>query len=133
MWRRLVVLGWTFSLAACATSMSQMQSGGSTRDVLLAPEIVASRVVDAYQAVMRLRPEFLRWRGSDSGVPGQGPVRVFLDDVEIGGPDALRQVSLDAVTQIRFISASEAAIRFGTDRAGGGVILVSTQKTASLP
>lgn len=133
MWRRLVVVGWAVSLAACATSTQQMQFGGASRDVLLAREIVAAKVVDAYQAVMRLRPEFLRWRGLDTGIPGQGAVRVFLDDVELGGPEALRQVSLDAVTQIRFVTASEAAMRWGTNRAGGGVILVSTQRVLDRP
>ncbi len=115
------------ALGGCAS----IQTGGgedSTPDhALFAPEIVASRVTDAYQAVLRLRPDFLR-RGDtpDARVPATDELHVYLDDVDMGGIDALRRVPLDAVTQIRYVPRTEAEMRW-PGRHPAGVILVSTQ------
>ena len=114
-------------LAGCA---SMHPAGGDVPGpdrALLAPEIVAARVTDTYQAVLRLRPDFLRVVTTRDGRnPAASGVRVYLDDAEIGGPEALHRVPLDDVTQIRYVPRHEADIRWA-GRHPAGVILVSTE------
>lgn len=127
MLRSVIAAVGLIALGGCAS----VQTGGSqdsTPDhALFAPEIVAARVTDVYQAVLRLRPDFLH-RGERPDSRDQSPdqIRVYLDDVDLGGIEALRRIPLDAVTQIRFVPATEADMRWA-GRHPAGVILVSTQ------
>lgn len=127
MLRLVIAAVGLIALGGCV-SVQSARSGDSTPDhALFAPEIVAARVTDAYQAVLRLRPDFLR-RGDARDVRDQStnPIQVYLDDVDLGGIEALRRVPLDAVTQIRYVPPSEADMRWA-GRHPAGVILVSTQ------
>jgi len=131
MFRFVMATVASVALAGCA---SVQTAGGydSTPDhALFAPEIVAARVSDAYQAVMRLRPDFLsRSNARDARDAGARELHVYLDDVDLGGIDALRRISLDAVTQIRYVAPREAEQRW-PGRHPGGVILVSTEPDPS--
>jgi hypothetical protein len=82
---------------------------------------------NAYEVVQRLRPGWLRTRGriSIQYPTAQNPV-VYVDNIRFGSPNSLRQVSVDAIEEIRYMGASEATTRFGTGHAGG-VILVRTR------
>lgn len=115
------------ALVGCASIRTGGSDDFSPDRALFAPEIVASRVTDAYQAVLRLRPAFLR-RGArvTARADATTQIHVYLDDVDMGGIDALRRVPLDAVTQIRYVSPTEADIRW-PGRHPAGVILVSTE------
>lgn len=127
MWRRLVIPA-VLVLSACRTT-SGMSIPVGDRDVILAQEIAMSRVTDVYQAILQLRPEFLKRRGPTSvQLPQRGALRVYLDNTEMGGPDVLHTIAVDQVTAIRYLSASEATLRWGPSHAGG-VILVSTART----
>ena len=125
------VMGLT--LTACAASNSGASSGlntiaGAGRDVITAAEIVGSKVTDAYQAVLQLRPEFLRRR---LVVPmpafNQISIVVYLDEMPFGGVESLRSIPLDRVRLIRYISASDADLRWGGTHPAGA-ILVTTLK-----
>ena len=125
MWRRMIPAILGLSLAACARATTLDQSAPDP-DSIYAPEIVAARANDAYDAVVRLRPEFLQGSLAPSHLDeSSGAVRVYLDDRELGGPDALRSVHLDDVTQIKFLTPGQALVRWGV-RYVKGVILVST-------
>jgi hypothetical protein len=41
--------------------------------------------------------------------------------VRRGGPEALRQIRIQELEEIRFISATDATTRWGTDHAGGAI------------
>jgi hypothetical protein len=99
-------------------------------DVLLAPEIVNARVMDTYQAVSQLRPQFMKVREPLVSSFGRKGLRVYLDDVELGDVEALRMIPIDQVTAIRYLNASEAQLRWGSDLPNG-VILVSTSHVLS--
>lgn len=126
--RLLVAMVGVMPLVGCGT-MHVVSGIGTAPDVIMAPEIVAAKVVDAYQAVTRLRPEFLTRRAPVSAMADAptGP-RVFLDDVEVGGIDALRTVPLEAITYIRYLSPTEATLRFGAPQPNGAIV-VSTSRS----
>lgn len=124
MWRRMIPAILGLSLAACARATT-LDDATQDRDSIYAPEIVAAQANDAYEAVARLRPEFLQGSTAPTRADGSTSVRVYLDDHELGGPDALRTVHLDEVTQIKYLTPGQALIRWGV-RYVKGVILVST-------
>lgn len=97
------------------------------RDVLFAPEIVQSRVLDTYQAVSQLRPEFLKMREPYLRSSRANNLRVYLDEIDIGGVDALRTIPIDQVTAIRYVNPDDAQFRWGGEHPQG-VILVSTAR-----
>lgn len=119
-------------LAACASGPS---SGEAQRDreLITADEIREVPVTSAWELVARLRPTWIRSRGPASmrsSAPDY-PV-VYVDDVHSGGPEALQRISSVAISEIRFISARDAATRFGLNH-GAGAIMVRTRRRASPP
>ena len=131
MWRRASFVLAGASLCACAaaaTPSGRPAFASAGRDVITAAEIVSSRVTDAYQAVIQLRPEFLRRRGATASpsIPSP-PVLVYLDDLPYGTVESLHVVPLERVRLIRYIPAAESDLRWGGSHAAGA-ILVTTMK-----
>lgn len=129
MWRSSVLaFAGIFSVACAAASTSARPVGSAGRDVITAAEIVASRVTDVYQAVYQLRPEFLRRRGVTT-VPSLASPRivVYLDHLEFGYAESLRNIPLERVRTIRYVSRHEADLRWGRQHPAGA-IEVSTLK-----
>jgi hypothetical protein len=94
------------------------------------PEIEASTALDAYTLVQEARPIWLHSRGIVSiRDPSAGIVQVYLNGMQYGGADRLRDIQLGEVREIRYYGAAEAQQRFGTGHAGG-VIDVSTGAVA---
>lgn len=82
--------------------------------------------VTAYQAVRRLRPQWLRRRGvSSMRSPGSGQIVAYVDGVRAGGAEALERVQAVVVVEMEYLSGPEATTRFGAGH-GGGAILVRT-------
>lgn len=106
-------------LASCS-STPRTESQGRDRNLITAEEIEGINVMDAYEAVRQLRPEFLRARGSFSirSAEGQYPV-VYVGGVRYGELNQLRGIRANEVHSIRFIGAADATTRWGTGHAGG--------------
>ena len=128
MWRRasLAFVGVSLTACAAATSYPNPAFVNAGRNVLTAAEIVSARVTDAYQAVIQLRPEFLRHRVAAT-IPAFAPVvvEVYLDNMPFGTAEALRSIPLERVRLIRYLSPSEADLLWGGTHSAG-VILVTT-------
>jgi len=120
----IVVLGLVLAWA-CSPAQPQ---GRPTRDrnVLTAAELERVPVETAYDAIQRLRPEFLRARGQVSleNRAASLPV-VYLDDMWLGGPDALRTIRIGEVHEIRYYNAADATTRYGTGHASGVIAVVT--------
>ena len=132
--RRLVTTITLCSLAACTTatlpagyrSDPLMERTGPVSNMISAAELRASNTPDLYSAVSRLRPGFLiRMRDVRSSITGQSDVDVYLDNVLLGDVSVLRTVNPESVTSVRYLSSSEATIRWG-EKHRGDVILLST-------
>jgi len=114
-------------MAAC---LGTSPAGRPARDRRLVSraDIEAAQVESAYDLVKRYRSDFLRSRGQTSLTQRSSPyAAVFLDDLEYGSIESLRQIPADQINEIRFYEATEAQTKFGSGRMGG-VIAVSTRR-----
>ena len=114
----------TTSCATSTQSASQGRSGG--RNLITAEELAAAAERNVFDAVQRLRPNWLRPRGTETAL-GSVPVVVYVDGMRRGGVDALSSLRLDEVTELRFLDGPDATLRYGTN-VGGGVIEVITRR-----
>ena len=115
------------ALAACARSSATPADGGD-RDVITEQEIAASGALNAYDAVQKLRANFLSDRGKTTilGRSSSKPT-VFLDGVQFGEIQSLRNISATTVQSIRMYRSYEAQQRYGYG-VTGGAIEVTTKK-----
>jgi hypothetical protein len=107
-------------LIACA-------SGGTTAQVITAPELSRSRATSAYDAIRQIRPEMLRTRDPGTLVyfKTNRPL-VAVDNTLVGGVEVLRAIPVHKVARIEFVNAWLAAKRYGTGF-GNGVMLIETR------
>ncbi len=112
----VVILG-----SACASSGQPGQSRPRrSRTLITADELSELSVSSAYEAVRRLRPAWLQARGR-SGLPV-----VYRNNTRWGGdPRSLESIRIDDVTEMRFLSASDATTRYGTGFTGGVILVVT--------
>ncbi len=90
---------------------------------LSAGEIAGTNAQTAYDAVQRLRPEFLHWtRGSVSAGAG---LAIFIDENRASSADELRAIPAESVREIRFLDASEATFRYGSGYPAGALVVVT--------
>ena len=120
------------ALAACSSSSGATKSAESpespaatraSRDVITRAQIEATPSQDAFELVQRLRPEFLRERGVSSITRGRALPVVYMDGVRRGGPEMLRTVRSNEIEEIRFISATDATTRWGSEHTAGAIEL----------
>lgn len=113
----------------CSSSGGGTKSG-SSRDPLLTEEIVASGAPSAYEAVQMRRPMWLSSRGvkSFSTRGSQYPI-VYVNGMNYGEMETLRNIPAETVAEVRFIKAEDATIQFGTGHTAG-VIMVTTRTGA---
>jgi hypothetical protein len=111
-------------LAACAAS-GRRSGGSEARYLLTVDEIRASGFTDAYRAVEALRPQWLRLRGVTT-FTGRESVKVYIDELLLGGPDQLQQIPTASIAYIRYLDGNEATQRWGLNH-GQGAILVFTR------
>lgn len=101
------------------------------RNVITAEEI-ATRPGEsnAYDLIRSLRPAWLRTRGVASGqVTGNGmggvtdnaPIAVYVDGAKMGGPSVLRDIQADRIQELRYLSASDATMQYGTGNTAGAI------------
>jgi len=112
-------------LAACVKASSAPQA---QRDVITEEEIASSNAINAYEAVQKLRANFLADRGKTT-ILGRSPSKptVYVDGVQFGDVTSLRSISATVVQSIRLYRAYEAEQRYGNG-VMGGVIEVTTKK-----
>ena len=112
------------AIVGCAAPTRSTSSSSSAK--LLRADISAANVTTLYEAIQRLRPQWLRSRGQDLAARSREPT-VFWDGVPRGGIAFLYEIQAVDVAEASFLSASDAAMRFGTPAGTGGVILVRTR------
>jgi len=103
-------------------------TGGSVRgapvNTITNEQIQRVDAMDTYEVVRQLRSSWLRPRGRISiADPTAGSPVVYVDQIRYGPVGSLRQLSRDVVDRIEYIDPRDATTRFGTNHAGG-VIMV---------
>jgi hypothetical protein len=123
--RGLGVLALVWLASSCAgTAGERVQSApGATRDILAEAQLAEH--TDAYNAVLTLRPTWLRARGPDS-IRNPSELQVYRDGTRIGGVETLRDMNTQDIVEIRFYDAAAASLRWGMGH-GAGVISITSR------
>lgn len=126
----VLAVGWS---AACGQHVVKAPGAFNSRELLTRDDIERTHAVNAYDAVERLRSNWLRVKGTTQMPnPAGGPqfeeaqVLVYIDDQRLGTVETLRRIEIAAVEYIRYFGPAEASSRWGLGH-GGGVIYVSTR------
>ena len=120
----VATLALTVGLAGCASggassSANGARRGSSTR--ITQAELEPVMQLDIFDAIRRLRPNWLRSRG------GQAPAVIIDGSPQMGGLDVLRSYQSADIEMLEYMSSSDATNRFGTGYQGGA-ILVTTRR-----
>jgi hypothetical protein len=107
-------------LASCATGTSGGSSLNSDRISL--EEIEQAGPSDAYTLIQKLRPVWLRWRGSTSFTQ-ETDVKVYLDGTPMGEREALRTIDTANIESIEYLDARRATNRYGSGHVNGAILV----------
>jgi hypothetical protein len=101
------------TIAGCASSgATRPRSGAGT--TLTQEQLERANSDNLFDAIMKLRPEWLTSRGPTSVTdPTPTAVDVYMNGSMLGKADYLRQVRLLDVTEVKYWDAGSASARFG--------------------
>jgi len=102
------------AVASCTSATTQGRSDRANPNQLSQSELAAANSDNLYDAIAKLRPEWLSSRGPTS-VADAAPtvVDVYMNGTFLGKADYLRQVRLLDVSEVRYWDAGQASARFG--------------------
>jgi hypothetical protein len=110
--------------AACS-STGTTSSASPRSNVIATDELAEVSHLNALEAVQRLRPVWLKVRGQPTFRAQMVGVRIYVDGVRRGdNAGELRRIRVSDVGEMRFLSAREATIRYGTDHQEGAILVV---------
>ena len=128
---RISRLGIRITGALCVLAVVGCASGSREAAAPTTPRGSSDHIVEAefetvfqysaYEAVQRLRPRWLTTR------TGASPMVHVNGNVTMGGAETLRSIRAVDVQEMRYMNASDATTRFGTNYISG-VILVTTKR-----
>lgn len=102
-------------------------AGQPERNVITTAEIESANAQTAYDLILRLHANFLHSRGPNSILlkVAKEPT-VYLDNVEYGPVNSLRNIQASTIAEIRFIEGWDAMTKYGSDHVAG-VIQIYTR------
>jgi hypothetical protein len=106
---------------------STVQGPMHNSNVITREDIAAAHAVNAYEAVSRLRPQFLNSHGattingSDTGYPN-----VYLNHQLYGDIQSLRNIDVHGISEIHYYSGPEASTRFGLGNVSGAIEVITS-------
>lgn len=100
-------------VVGCAAATTQSSTRGSGTQ-LSQTELAAANTDNLYDAIAKLRPEWLSSRGATS-VTDASPtgVDIYMNGNFLGKADYMRQVRLLDVSSVRYWDTGQASARFG--------------------
>lgn len=119
------------AIIGCASSNPEDPPGGKPapiRTSFLTAEEIANTHADlntAYDAILRLRANWLAPRGSMSSSTTMSYANVFVDGQFQGDVNALRNIPAYYVAEIRYYDVTQAGARYGVRAGTSGAIEVS--------
>ena len=127
--RKLFYLAGMVAVIGCASTPSRPDGTTPLRkgNVLTAEEIASAHadINTAYDAVQRLRPNWLAPRGTmSSSTAGSNYAQVFVNDQFVGDIAALKNINAYQVGDVRYYDPSQAGGRFGIRAGTNGAIEV---------
>ena len=124
---RAVLVPLVTLLGACSWASSPRGESPSSQ-IIYADEIERSSAVNAYEAIAKLRHNFLSDRGKTSILDTSSPTvpNVYVDGIPYGPLASLYNIPAHQIASIRLYRAWEAQTKFGMDNPAG-VIEVTTK------
>jgi hypothetical protein len=122
---RFITIALLVAVAAgCASTSTGRRTSSRDTRVLTAEEIRQSSAANLYEVIRAYRPEWLIKRGQTS-INLEGDIVVYVDNVALGGPESLRTIDVHAVQSARFMTASEAQMRYGVGHMHGAIVVTT--------
>jgi hypothetical protein len=121
---------YLFALAAMVACATTGAGGGGQSSKVLTFEDMARAHADensAYDAVARLRPNWLAGHGITSSGGSTQYATVYVDGQRYGEISSLRQIQAFHVVTMRYYDITEAGARFGIGGGSSGVIEITTR------
>jgi hypothetical protein len=128
----LVAAAALMGCASGGSSIGTLPDGQARKaNILTSVEVSAAHadVVTAYDAVARLRPNWLASHGQTSILSGDGSTEfatIYVDGQPYGDISTLRNIPAYLVTEFRYYNITEAGGKFGLRGGNSGVIEVIT-------
>ena len=116
-------------VVACAPPPRLGPGEISNSQLITEEEIEASKAATAFEAIQKLRGNFLTYRGETSfSKSSSSPYpNVYLDGQEFGPINTLKNIPATQIATIRLYRAWEATTKFGAGNMGG-VIAIDTKQ-----
>jgi len=114
-------------LWGCASTKTD--GAGSNLDLITREQIMQTGATNLFDVVNRLRPRWLQVHTTRS-FSMETEIVVFQNDMQLGGPDALKQLSPEIAFEIRWLDGTRAAATLPGLMSGrhiAGAIIVSTR------
>jgi hypothetical protein len=114
-------------VSACSKRVpDEAPQAASSPTVITAEELAKVDATNAYDAIRKLRPSLLKSRGRTSLMRStpESPT-VYLDDRKLGDISNLNDLNPRSILEIRYLSASEAQVKFGMGLPGGVLAIKS--------
>ncbi len=113
------------SLAACGARLGPARPAGSRDNVLGHDQLAATNASNVYEAVQKLRPNWMSGRGPISASnPNESRANVYSGGVRVGDLSYLSSVRVDEVAELHYYDPGQASARFGMGNGGGVIELV---------
>ena len=128
--RRGAALLLAVVVSACASSGTPAPAGTSRSgpNLITAEEISRVSVQNALEAVQKLRPAMLRRPNvASQNAQSSGELVVYVDNTRYGPTENLRQIPASSIASLRYYTASESQMKWGSNHPGG-VIEVITKR-----
>lgn len=112
-------------LIACSSAeRSTGDRPNRSTNVLNEEEILQANSSNVYDLVSKLRPKWLYGRGTKSFLSPEASVPiVYVNGVRHGTVETLYNLHVADISQIRYLSASEATTRYGLDHTSGAILI----------
>lgn len=117
-------------LSGCASTKET--TDGRNRDSISRQEIMDSGATNLFDAISRLRPQWLNVRTTRS-FNMDTEIVVFQNDMQLGGPETLRQIGPELAYELRYMDGVRAATVLPGLMSGrhiAGVIIVDTRPSS---
>lgn len=115
----------TSLLAGCSAATSQPGERSGRGVTLTGAELAATNSGNVFDAIAKLRPEWLTSRGPTSvSDPTPTAAHVFMNGLLLGNVSHLREVRVLDVSEVRYWDAGQASARFGMGHPRGVIELI---------
>ncbi len=113
-------------MVACAPSGSGLEGPRRSSNVITREELAELDVRNAYEAIDRLRPLWLKVRAGARSFQTTTEVAVFQDDMYLGSLDVLERMGTEGIYRMRYVDGptAQATLSGIQDRHIQGAIII---------